>query len=246
MKKLLIGAAAAAAILSPAVASADTNAVVGLQYSNTDFGFDTIDSYGFNGAFSHDLDNGLFIQVDGAYSRSDLGGCCVANNYGAFHLGQRNDSYAFGGFASLGDLFAYSGIGVGIEGSLFWSNIVVNGSLGYQDFGDVGISLTQLAVDGSYFFTENLALNANISQTQGEDALDGDWTNYGIGGEWRTNGPTSFSLGYRTTDGDFEYDTWLLGVNFDFGTGSLRERASNGPSMNGARTLNNALDGFLP
>ena len=36
MRKILLGAAAAMAIAVPSIASADTNAVVGLNYGNTD------------------------------------------------------------------------------------------------------------------------------------------------------------------------------------------------------------------
>lgn len=249
MKKFLVGAVATAAMMTPAIASADTNAVVGLQYANTDIDSFDFDSYGFNGAFSHDLNNGWFLQVDGEYNRVDAGGCCFSNSYAGFHAGMRNDSHAFAGFVSLGDFFGYSGLGVGVEGSLYWSNIVLNGSLGHVDFGDIDLSATGVSVDGSYFFNENLAINALVAYGDAEDGIDADWTTLGIGGEWRmANSPTSFTLGYRNTDfdSDFDSDTWTIGVNFDLGTGSLRERASNGPSMNGARSLNSQLDAFLP
>lgn len=249
MKKFLVGAVATAALLTPCVANAETNALVGIQYANTDIDDEDYDAYGFNGGFSHDLNNGWFIQMDGEYNRVDIDGCCYTDNYAAFHAGMRSENHAVAGFVSLGDFFGYSGLGYGLEGSLYWNNIVLNGVIAHEDFSDIDVAVTTYGVDGSYFFTPNFAINAEISQNEGDDAFDGSWTTYGIGGEWRmpTNG-TSFTLGWSTTDydSDFDADTLRFGVNFDLGTGSLRERASEGPSLGGAQTLNAALNGLFP
>lgn len=246
MKKFLAGAAAAAAILAPAMASAETNAVVGIQYSNTEFDSFDFDSYGFSGAFSHDFDS-TFLQFDGEYNRIDGGGCCSSGGYGAMHYGVRNDNYAFAGVISLNDFFGTSGLGYGVEGSLYFSNFVVNGALGQVDFSDVDIGTTTIAADASYFFTPNFALNGLISHSEGDDNLDADWTTYGIGGEWRFSGPASFTFGYRTTEiEDEEADAWTIGLNFDLGTGSLQERATSGPSMFGGRALAGGLASIAP
>jgi hypothetical protein len=249
MKNILVGAVATAAILTPCIASADTNAVVGIQYANTEVEDFDLDSYGFNGGLSHDFSNGTFFQFDGEYGRLDVEGCCLAQSSGAIHYGVRNEGHALAGFVSLTDFFSYSGLGFGVEGAMYWDSFVLNGSIGQIDFDDADFSATNFAVDGSYFFTPNLALNASLAQTEGDDDLDGSWTSYGIGGEWRlSNNPVSFTLGYTNTDFDdfdIDADTWRLGVNFDFGTGSLRERASNGPSMSGGRSLGRAI-GSLP
>jgi opacity protein-like surface antigen len=125
MKKFLVGAAAAAAILAPVAASADTNAVVGVQYANNEFDSFDFDSYGFNAALSHDFDS-TFLQFDGEFNRVDADGCCNTSGYGAMHYGVRNDSYAFAGVVSLNDFFGYSGLGYGVEGAMYFSNFVVD------------------------------------------------------------------------------------------------------------------------
>src|SRR6185369_16551563 len=102
MKKLVLGAAAAAALLAPAVANAETNAVVGIDYNHVDFdSLGDANVYGMNGAFNHDFANGWQIQMDGAANRLDADGCCVTQNYAALHYGVRTDQYSFAGFVGL-------------------------------------------------------------------------------------------------------------------------------------------------
>lgn len=246
MKKLLAGAVAALAIAVPA-ASAETNAVVGVNYGNTDYGFGDYDSYGFNAAFSHDLNNGAVLQFDGAYNRLDGGACCSSAGYGAIHYAMRNDSHAFGGFVMLDDFFGYSAIGAGVEGSMYFSSFVLNGSLGYADFSDLDASLVAAQIDGAYYITPNFAITALASYVEGEDSFSTDWTTLGIGGEYRFSGPASITLGYRNTEFDGgDADTWTIGLNFDLGTGSLRDRATSGPSLSGAAALHNTLHVLTP
>jgi opacity protein-like surface antigen len=246
MKKFLVGAVATAALLVPAVAQADTNAVVGLQYSSTDIDSFDLDAYGIEGAFSHDFSNGTVFQFDGASDRVDVGGCCYSSSYGAAHYGLRNDNYAIGGFASFDELFIYSGLGLGVEGQLYLNNIVLNGSIAHADFGDLDVDTTTAAVDATYFFSPNLGLTGLVSVSDDEIYGD-DTTTYGISGEYRlASSPLSFELGVRQTDiFDDDATTWTLGVNFDFGTGSLHERATDGPSFNGAANLHDYLS-LLP
>ncbi len=252
MKKLLAGAAAAAAILAPGIASADTNAVIGLQYSNTEFdGGDDADSYGFNGAFSHDLASGAVLQFDGEWNRTDAGGCCFGTSYGAVHYGVRNESYSFGGFVGLTDML-YSGLGVGIEGQLFLGNLNLNGAIGVVDFDDADLQSFGAQIDAAYFFTPNLALTGLVAQNEIDfGSGESDATSLGIGGEWRMSAsPISFVAGYRNTDYDVgEADTWTIGVNFDLGTGSIQERTRSGPGFGGAEAVFGGFGGggvFIP
>ncbi len=243
MKKLMLGAAMAAAIAAPAIANAETNAVVGLQYSNTDFGSGgDIDAYGINGAFNHDFGDWTF-QADGANNRMDAGGCCFSQSYAAAHATLGDESFKYGAFVTFQDLFVYSGLGAGIEGQWNLPSMTFNGSIGYVDFGDLDSSATSVAVDGSYFITPDLSVGASVSYLDFE-TLDG--TTWGVGGEYRfANSPASVTLGYHSSDYDFsDADTWTIGLNFDLGTGSLQDRAHSGPSLNGASTLNNTFSGF--
>lgn len=249
MKKILLGAAAAIAIAAPGVAAADTNAVVGLNYSNTDFDVGDFDRYGLSGAFSHDLSNGAVLQMDGEMGRIDAGGCCLGSSYGAVHYGWRNDSYAFGGFAGLSDYFSASGLGLGVEGQLFLGNLNLNGSLGYVDFDDFDLSATSVNVDAAYFFTPNLALTGMVSYSEADfSGSDTDWTTLGVGGEWRfDNSPFSINAGYRNHDFDGgEADTWSIGLAWDLGTGSVQERTRSGPGFQGARNMFDTMAVLLP
>ncbi|PZO52873.1 MAG: hypothetical protein DCF16_08350 [Alphaproteobacteria bacterium] len=248
MKKFLVGAVATAALLTPCVASADTNAVVGVQYNSTEIESFDWDSYGINGAVSHDFSNGTLMQFDANTSRVDISACCNSSGYAALHYGVRNEGHGFGGFVVLEDFFGYSGAGLGVEGQLFMNNIVVNGSLGYVDFNDLDFSLVSGQVDGAYYFTENFAVTGLVAYTQDDGAFDEDWVTWGIGGEWRfNNSPASIELGYRAADiDDDDVSSWMIGVNLDLGTGTLRERASSGPSFNGAEALHSNLNIIAP
>jgi opacity protein-like surface antigen len=245
MKKLLIGAAAAAALLAPAVANAETNAVIGVNVGNTDFDGEDFDHYGLTGAFSHDFSNGWYVQMDGEHGRADLMGTDISTGYGAVHGGVRNDTYAFGGFVSFDEFFIASGTGYGIEGQYYLNNFVIGGSLGQVEFDGIGdFSATNLQLDAAYFITPNFAVNALLGTTDLEDA-DEEVTTWGAGAEYRFHGPLSISANWRNDEvDDFESDTWTIGLTFDLGTGSLHERQTQGPSLQGARNLNDALEGL--
>lgn len=243
MKKFLIGAAAAAAMIAPSVAAADTNAVVGLQYTNGEIDSLDWDQYGIEGAFSHDFNNGTFVQFDAASSRVDLDGGELSNGYGAIHYGMRNDNYAFAGFVSFDELFFYSGTVIGIEGQWYLPNMVFNGSIGHTDFGDLDVSTTSASVDGSYFFTPNFSVTGVV--TFADDELYGDdVTQWGLSGEYRfANGPASIELGYRQADVyDEDATVWSIGLNIDLGADTLHERATTGPSLNGATRVHEMLN----
>jgi hypothetical protein len=250
MKKLLLGAAAAIAIAAPSVAAADTNAIVGLQLSNTEYDSfsDDFDLYGLTGAFSHDVHGGV-LQMDGQMGRVDISGCCAAMSYGAVHYGWRNDSHAFGGFVGLNDFFGLSGLGLGAEGQMFLGNVNLEGSIGHVDFDDADLSATSAQIDASYFFTPNLALTGLVSQSEADfGPSDVEWTTLGVGGEWRFDtSPFSINAGYRNTDFDGdEADTWTFGVAWDLGTASVQDRTRSGPGFDGARNLFDAMSVLLP
>ncbi|MGH6951855.1 MAG: hypothetical protein ACREH4_13365 [Vitreimonas sp.] len=243
-KKLLAGAAATAALMAPGLAAADDNAVVGFTYNAQEIESFDWDRYGINGAFSHDFSNGTLLQFDAAGERVDAGGCCLSTGYAAVHYGMRNDNHGFGGFLSLEDFGFVSGLGLGVEGQLHLTNVLINGSLGYVDFQDAELSGYAAQVDGAYFFTPNFAVTGLVSYTEGDEGIDADWTSYGVGGEWRFAGsPASVVFGYRHLDiEDSDGDTWTLGFNIDLGTDSLQDRSRSGPSFNGASALHNNLN----
>jgi opacity protein-like surface antigen len=243
MNKLLLGAAAAAALLAPAAASAETNAVIGLDYNTTNWDIVDYDNYGLNGAFNHDFANGWQVQMDGRTGRTDVSGCCISEGYGAVHYGTRTSDYSYAGFLGMQQLFFYSGLSVGVEGQLHFSNASIGGSVSYVDFSDLDLSGTNVQANGLYYFTPDFSVGADVDYIDSD--ID-DWTTWGIGGEYRFAGsPTSITLSYHQSDFEGDPQTWSIGVNFDLGTGSLQDRRVHGPSWDGASSLNSGF-GRLP
>lgn len=247
MRKIMLGVAATALMATPGLANAATNAVVGLDYNSVDIsGFpDNIDVYGLSGAFNHDFSNGWQVQMDGYTGRASEGGCCLNTDYAALHLGMRHDTYSLAGFVGLQTFAQASGLNAGVEGQMFFSQAMLEGSVSYVDFSDFDLNATNAQVDGSWFLTPNLSLNALVGYTNAnEGSSNGDWWSYGVSGEYRfQNCPTSISLGYRRFDeSGGNIDTWSIGVTFDLGTGSLQERNKSGPSWNGGRSVYDNLD----
>lgn len=235
MKKILMGAAAAMAIAAPGIAAADS-ADVGVAYSTTDIDSFDVDTWTLNGGFVHQLDGNLVLQADGAINRQDFGGGTdLGTSYGAVAFGTRNDSYAFYGFVGLSDLFAASATSYGIGGQYYLSNMTFNGSYGISDW-DGGLDMTNLHVDATYFFTDNLSVTAEAGET---DLDFTDFTTLGVGATWRPDGSNfTFNAGYRNMDFDnTDGDQWRLGFTYNMGTASERERSQSGASLNGARTL---------
>ena len=245
MKKFMFGAAIAALIATPTLASADTNAIVCLHYNNIDpDGADNVDSWGLDGAFSSEMSNGWTIQADGSHDRTDLAGTNVGSSYGAINLGMRMGDHAIYGFVGLSDLLASSGTEIGIGGQFFWNEWTFDGSVGYADFDDAllpSANATNISVDGTYFFNDNLSVTGVLRHTEAEiGGGDTDWNTIGIGGEYRFAGsPVSIGLGFQQRDYEAgDANVWNVSLKYDLGTGSLRDRSHSGPSWNGAAALN--------
>lgn len=241
MKNVLFGAVAALVLASPGLAAADTAAEVGAHYANVDgdSGAD-FDIWGLNGAYSHQFDGALVLQLDGLTERNDSAGVDLGQSYAAINLGMRGDNHAFYGFAGLSDAFALSFINVGVGGQLYLGNATINGSIGYAEADDFDISVTDARVDGTYFFTDNFGLTAQVGFAEADTGgTDSDWTTLGAGAAWRFGGTGwTANAGYQNIDADGgEADVFRLGFTYNIGTGSERERSQAGASFNGARNL---------
>jgi hypothetical protein len=241
MRKILLGAAAAFAIAAPSVAFADSGSV-GVHIGNIepDAGSD-VDYWGMDGAYSHDLQNGWTMQMDGTHESLDVGGD-LGLSYGSVSLGMRNDNHALYGFAGLSDVSALSFFNIGIGGQLYISQATINASLGHAsgDSGGGDLEVTNLHIDGTWFFTDNFGISAEAGWAEADFAgTDQDTDMYGVGGVYRfANSPFSINGNYRSVDQDsFEFDVWQIGFSYNFGTGSERERSQSGSSWNGGESL---------
>ena len=250
MKKLVLGAAAAAALLAPAVANAETHAVIGIDYNHLNYDVFNEDAnlYGLNGAFNHDFQNGWEVQMDGAAERLDANGCCLSTNYAAAHYGMRTDQYSFAGFIGTQGIVGLSTVEAGVEGQMHFSQASIGGSVSYIDFGDFDANAWHVSGDGEYYFSPNLSLNAGASYTNLDSGGSTDYWTWNVGGEYRFNdSPFSVSLGYRQSDFDGgDVSAWTVGLTLDLGTGTLQDRRVHGPSWGGARSLFDDVGANLP
>ena len=250
MRKLIFGLAiAVAALAMPAVASADIRAVLGAQYSNVDNGAgDNSNVYGLNGAFNNDFSNGWTVQADAANLRNDNGGGVnLGAGYGAVEIGVRNDQYAIYGSFGLADASGVpSTTAFGIGGQYYLNNITLDGSFTYADVDGLNSNPTQIAVDGTYFFNDNLGVTARYAHTDLDAGSNSDFNTWGIGAEYRfDNSPVSVNVAYSSTDTNPDNtQVWSIGVKLDFGSSSLHDRSQHGPSWNSASTFFGDVSGL--
>lgn len=239
MRKYLVGAAALAAMFSaPGLAQADSGNV-GVSIGNIDVdGSSDVDYWGINGAYTHDLNNGWSLQMDGNHvaldSSPDFG-----VSYGAVALGMRNDQYAFYGWLGLSDT-GVSSTQLGIGGQWYLGQMTFNGSIGYAD-ADSAFTTTDIHLDGTYFFTDDLGVGLEYTNTNfdPDGGSDVDVDTWGINGVWRfTGSPFQVNASYLQSDTDFgDIDHWEIGFSYHFGTDSARGESQGGASWNGAGVL---------
>lgn len=242
MKRLLTGAAMAAALIAPGVASADTGSV-GAHYGNIDVGTSDADLYGLDLNYNHDFSNGWTVQGSATSDRLDAGGGSTAG-IGNIDIaaGVRNDNHAVYGFVGQTNLFFGDSLNLGVGGQMYLPRATLNGSLGYADFD--GGSATNVHVDGTYFFTDNFGVTGDLGYI---DFDSGSLNIYGVGATYRFAGsPVSLDAGYQVADGDSgDVDFFRLGFNINFGTETAREQSQSGASFNGGRRLYGDILGAL-
>ena len=240
MKKYFLGAAAALALAAPGIASAETTAEVGVTLGNIDFGAGgDADTLGINGAFSHETGNGLTIQFDGSHTRLDAGADLGVGNVSA-SLGMRNEGHAFYGFLGMSDVDAFSSTNLGVGGQLFLDRFTLNGSYGHAEIDTVNVDFDSLHIDGTYFFTDNFGVGAELGQSEIDAGGGDEWTTLGVNGVYRFNGsPFAINAAYRNLDFDLggEAEVLRIGFTYNIGTSSELERSRSGASFNGARVL---------
>jgi len=239
MKNYLLGAAAALAVVAPGIASAQSGDI-GVSYGSIDVSSSDLDIYGLNGAFTNQTGHGNWVvQFDAASERLESSGS-IGAGYAAANLGVRNEGWAFYGFAGFGEVYYASTTNVGLGGQLYFDRATVNGSIGHADFDSFDASVTDLAIDGTWFFTDNFGVTGAAGFAEAESSgSDFDFTRLGIAANWRPDG-TNFTIGggYDNVDADgTDIDVWKISLSYNFGTATERERSQSGASFNGARRL---------
>jgi len=235
MKKYLLGAAAALAIVAPGVASAQSG-YVDLGYSTTEIGPNDIETTALGGAYTWGGDGTIGFQVDGVVGMHEYDGGPDVDTYNlGFHAFARNTGHLIGGFVNFGGTdfgggFDYDYYTLGAEGALYMSRTTLNGTLSWSDSEDLDSSLTALDLGITHFVTDNFSIGGNV----GFGEIDGgsDFTTLGVGGEYQfASFPISLYGGYSTTDFDgTDADTLSLRVRYNFG-GTLFDRDRSGASL---------------
>lgn len=246
--KLMFGAAMIAAAISPAMAHADdTRGSIGAHYNNIDpQGTGNVDVYGLDGSISHDFNGNWTVQGDATTDRLQASGSSVGESFGAVSLGVHGDNHAIYGFAGLTTFFGASATDLGIGGQLAFTNIILNGSVGYADVDSADFKVTEESVDATYFFNDNLGVTAKYGHTNIDTSgpnVDGNI--YGLSGSYRLSStPVQFTLGYEKHDLDSaDANVWRVGASWQFGTSSLRDHAQH--DFNGARALYDQTSAIL-
>lgn len=250
LKKVLVGAAAAAALMTPAVALADTSGHVGFSYSSLDDDDDGDKeaAMGLDGSLVTGIGGSWNMQFDGAQRLFEHGDHDHGYGQATAHVFHRDGSWAFGGFAGLNDNDGDTMYHVGAEGQFYLSNWTFSGAYTFADMRNDGSGPEEIdAIDlgADFFLTPNTSFGADFTWLDdGNEEEDG--TVYAVNVEHQFAG-SPFSLGAHYTLGEFDYaggggghDTTAIGVfaRYNFGTADLRERSQQGASMTGAGTLN--------
>lgn len=233
MKKIFVGAALAAAVAAPGVASADTTGFIdlGIQSNDFDYTSDTFDSYTLGGAIMHDLSDTMTVQADGRTMHQDWGYGTYSHGYSAVHLSTDLGGWDVGGFVTFQNYYGDSGLGFGAETRTAFGNLSLDGSVGYVEYDEGDYDATQWRVGGAYFFSPNFAVTGGVAQTD----IDGDEiSEFSVGGAYQLVNNVAFTAGYTSTDADnnggggWEGDSFTFGVRFNFGGGTLQENTNDG------------------
>jgi hypothetical protein len=246
MRNWIIGAAAALAVAAaPSVAAAQATGYVGGVYSNSDFGGgDDAESWGAEGAVAFAGSGSIVFEVDASIGTTD-DGADDETGYGLVgHVYARNSDHLFGGFVGIAGGDDSETWLAGLEANKYFDSWTLAGAVFYGNNDDASTDGYGVNVEGRVFLTENLRLNGNVGWVSVEDDVDEDDAMlYGVGGEYQfASFPISVGAGWSTVDFDGgDVDTWTVGVRYNFGGQTLRDRDRNGASQATVVGLANAF-----
>jgi len=221
MKKILVGAVAAAAILTPCVANAD----VGVQLRGTyatldeDGDDDKEDAWGLSGAVVNEMGNNWVVQFNGSLADMDHN-----DHTDSFELFEGHVGYDFGGFVLGGFVTRFDWAGspynlLGIEGHTQIGRFSIDGSYstGEQNDNAFAYDLSNLSFVGAFALTDAFSIHASYSDTDWDFDDSEAW---GLGVNYAIPN-TAFSVGggWRTFESDGGTDTEAFGINFGWNFG---------------------------
>ncbi len=248
MKKILLGAAAAMAIATPAFA---VSGHVDGGYATTEY--DTggeFDAFHLGGAVQSDDMGGWTLQLDGRTTLHTWDGSGDDSlGYAALHANTSMGTWDVGGFVGILNYYGDGGRLIGGEARTDFGNISLQGSTAYWEFDQFAdYSGWDARVAGSYFVNPNFAINASVSGLW----IDTDFTDYdivelSIGAAYQFSNAIEVYGDYVNTDGEYdtgggyEADTFRIGVRFHLNGGTLQEETNDGATWEGAEHSHDIL-----
>ncbi len=241
LKKLLVGTAVTAALMTPGLTSADTSGSIGLSYEHNDFDYSSngeFQGYNLGGAIIHDLSDTLTLQADGRTTLQDWD-CCdsyYSQGYAAAHLSTDLGSWDLGGFAGFVNYYGEGGVLIGAEARTALGNFSLDGAYSLTDFAENGAYGTAARLGGAFFINPNFAVTAGAgySWIDGSGSTEYDITELSLGGAYQFANNIELYGGYTNTDAErstgteYEGDTFQLGVRFNVGGGTLQDNTNDG------------------
>jgi hypothetical protein len=238
MRTLLLGAAAAAAMIAPGMASANTSGSIGFMAETNDFDYGSGEFWGYNlgGAVMTNMSNGLNVQLDGRTTLQDWD-CCdtyYSHGYAALHVSGDMGGWDLGGLLGMVNYYGEGGILIGAEARTMFGNFSLDGSIANTDFADNDYSGTAYRAGGAFFISPNFAVTGGASFTDVESGLDYEITELSLGGAYQLANNVELFGGYTNTNGErsngteYEGDTFQFGVRLNLNGGTLQENAADG------------------
>lgn len=245
---MLTLAAGLGAIASPAFAQ--TTGHVGLTYGHgevdTDAGGADSDAFAIDGAVAIPTGGSLAVILDGSYADSDDADGVFQ---GTAHLLSRNDSQAFGGFIGAAEDDGDTAYFIGGEYAKFFSNSTLALGARYGDLDYADVDMYSAGGEYRYFISDNLRLDGRANyqrvETTGSDA---DGVGLGAGVEYKFGAsPVSLFGGVDWTtfdDPDLDITVATIGIRFDFGSGTLKNRDRKGTTFGPLGGVTGAFGAF--
>jgi hypothetical protein len=240
---MMLGLTAAAA---PAFAqSASPSGYAGGGYGRTsadveidgvDFGDDEGDSWRVDGAIVFPLGSTAGLQVDGEYLRLQGDGDDADVLSGTAHLFNAGERGAYGVFAGVSDADDLTFWSVGGEAQANFDRTTFAAQFGYGRIDELDeADFFAGRGEARFFATDNLRFDVNggITRIDG-DGGEVDFVNYGAGVEYKFDAnPLSLfanvdRVEFDESGVDLTSNTLFVGVRYNFGGGTLKDRDRSG------------------
>jgi hypothetical protein len=235
MKKMMYGAALAAAMIAPGLAHANTSGAVELSYENNDFDYGEFWDVELGALLLHDM-SGWQFQAEGRTNLQewDSSSGQWSHSFAAVHGSMDFGGWDGGAYAGLLNYYGDGGYMLGLEGRTALGNLSLDGSVSYASMYEDSYDGVGVRVGGAFFFMPNAAITAGVARTDIESGQDYEITELSIGGAFQFANNVTLFGGYTNTDGDrsissdYEGDTLEVGIRFNLNGGTLQDDANDG------------------